>query len=82
MLLKIKIPNVSNLVKKTDFNRKINKIEKNITDHDNDKYITTPGFNKLAAGHFAVRLAQKNLANKNDIVVLVKKTDVDEKLNK
>ena len=37
-----KIPNVSNLVKKADYNRKISGIESNITiDHDHDKYITT-----------------------------------------
>ena len=31
-----KIPSVSNLVKKDDYNTKINKTEKNITDHDHD----------------------------------------------
>ena len=37
-----KIPNVSNLVKKTDYNTKISEIENKITtDHDHDKYITT-----------------------------------------
>ena len=35
------------LVKKTDYNTKINKIEKKITDHDHAKYITTQEFNKL-----------------------------------
>ena len=43
-----KIPNVSNLVKKTDYNTKISEIENKITtDHDHDKYITTQEFNKL-----------------------------------
>ena len=32
---------VSNLVKKTDYNTTINDIEKKITDHDHDEYITT-----------------------------------------
>ena len=41
------MPNVSNLVKKTDYDRKINEIGKKITDHDHDKYITIPEFNKL-----------------------------------
>ena len=36
-----KIPNVSTLVKKTEYNTKINETEKKITDHDHDKYITT-----------------------------------------
>ena len=41
-----KIPNVSNLVKKTDYNTKISEIEnKIITDHDHDKYITTRELN-------------------------------------
>ena len=44
-----KIPNVSNLVKKTDYDTKVNEIEKKISDHTHDKYITTPEFNELAA---------------------------------
>ena len=66
-----KIPNVSNLVRKTDYNTKINGTEKKISDHDHDKYITTPEFNKLTAENFAARLAQANL---------VTKTDFDDKL--
>ena len=42
---------------------KKNKIKKN-TDHSNDKYITTPEFNKLTAESFAARLAQVNLITK------------------
>ena len=39
------IPSVSNLVKKkTNYNTKITEIEKRLTDHDHDKYITTPEF--------------------------------------
>ena len=75
-----KIPNVSNLVKKTDYNTKISEIEKKITDHDHDKYITTPEFNQLTAENFAARLAQANLASKNDIANFIKKTDFDDKL--
>ena len=45
-----KIPDVSGLVKQTDYNTKISEIEKKITDHNYDKYITTPEFNNLAAG--------------------------------
>ena len=52
-----KIPNVSSLVKKTDYNTKISDIEKKITDHSHDKYITTPEFNTLAADVFNARLA-------------------------
>ena len=60
------IPNVSNLVKKNDYNTKINEIEKKITDHSHDKYITTPEFNKLTVENFAARLAQANLITKTD----------------
>ena len=52
----------SSLVKKTDYNSKINEIEKKMTDNNHDKYITTPEFNKLIAENFAARLAQANLA--------------------
>ena len=51
-------------IMKTDYNTKINEIEKKITDHDHDKYITTQGFNKLTSEDFTVRLAQTNLARK------------------
>ena len=36
--------------------------------------------NKLIAEHFTVKLAQANLASKNDIAALVKKTDFEDKL--
>ena len=52
-----RIPNVSSLVKKTDNNTKISDIEKKITDHNRDKYITTPEFNTMAASTFNARLA-------------------------
>ena len=64
--MKIKIPNVSNLVKKTDYNTKINEVEKKITDHNHGKYINTPEFNKLEAENFAARLAKANLVTKTD----------------
>ena len=51
--------------------QKVNEIEKKITDHKHDKYITTPEFNKLRAEHFATRWAQANL---------VTKTNFDDKL--
>ena len=60
-----KIPDDSGLVKKTDYNIKISDIEKKITDHDHDKYITTPEFNTMAASTFNARLAaQKDLIRK------------------
>ena len=50
------MPNVSNVVKKTDYDTKVNEIGKKITDHSQDKYITTPAFNKLTTENFAARL--------------------------
>ena len=67
-------------LKKADCKTIINEIGKKITDHDHDKYITTPKFNNLTAENFAPRLAQANLAYKSDIVNFVNKTDFDEKL--
>ena len=58
--------------KKTDYDSKVNKIEKKITDHKHNKYLTTPEFNKLTAKNFAARLARENL---------VTKTDFDDKLS-
>ena len=51
--VKNKIPNISNLVKKTDYDTKANEIEKKILDQKHDKYITTPEFNNLAAKKIA-----------------------------
>ena len=61
-----KIPNISSLFKKTDYDTKITEIEKKLTDHNRDEYITTPGFNTLAAGIFNARLAQANSVTKTD----------------
>ena len=65
--------------KKTDYDTKINEIEKKFTYQNHDKYITTPDFNKLTAENFDGRLAQANLVTKSDIVNFVNKTDFDEK---
>ena len=60
-----KIPSVSNLVKKTDYDTKITEIEKKLTNHNHGIYITTPEFDTLAAV-FNARLAQANLIGKTD----------------
>ena len=62
----------------TDYSTKFNEITKEINDHENDKYITTPEFNKLTAESFTAILAQANLASKGDIANFVKKTDFDD----
>ena len=64
---------MSNLVKKIDYNTRINKTERKISDHDHDKYITTPEFNKVTTENFPARLAQVNLASINDIANFVKR---------
>ena len=66
--------------KKIDHNTKNNEIQKANTNHDRDKYICTQELNKLTSRSFVARLAQANLARKNDVAALVKKTDFDDKL--
>ena len=67
--LENKIPDVSSLVKKTGYDTKITEIEKKLTDHNHDKYNTTPEFNTLAASVFNARLAQANLITNTDFDV-------------
>ena len=61
-----KIPSVSSLVKKKIHDAKLSELEKKLTDHNHDKYITTPEFNTLAASVFNARLAQENLITMTD----------------
>ena len=68
-----KIRNVSSLVTKTDYNIKISEIEKKVSDHNHDKYITTPEFNNLITENFKARLAQTNLVTKTDFDTELKK---------
>ena len=67
-----KIPDVGNLVKEKNYSTKVTEIENKLNNHNHDKYIDTPEFNKLAADIFNVRIAQANL---------VIKTDFDSKLS-
>ena len=62
-----KITNINGLVKKTGLRCKNYwNWKKTLTDHNHDKYITTPEFNTLAADVFNARLAQANLITKTD----------------
>ena len=61
-----KIPSVSSLVRKTNYDTKITEIEKKLTDHNHDKFITTPELNTLAASVLNARLAQADLITKTD----------------
>ena len=58
-----KIPSISGLVKKTDYNTKITDIENKLNNH---KYGATSEFNTLAADVFNARLAQAKLITKTD----------------
>ena len=61
------------LVKKADYDIKINEVEKN-TDHDHsNKYITTQEFIRLTVGNFGSSLKQEISASKIDIADFVKK---------
>ena len=65
-----RIPNVSNLVKKCNYNKNINKIEKKITDHDHsNKCIINLEFKILTSENFTARLKQLNLAAKKVLLV-------------
>ena len=61
-----KMPSVSNLVKKADYDTKISELEKKITDYNHNKYITTPEINTLTASIFNARLVQEHLITKTD----------------
>ena len=66
----------SDLVKKTDYDTKIDETEKK-NDHDhNNKYITSQEFNKFTSGSFVARLAKVKLATKDDIADIIKKEDI------
>ena len=58
-------------LKKADYQSKFTEIENKLTDHNNDKYITTSEFNKLTVENFSARLKEVNL---------VTKTSFDDKL--
>ena len=61
-----KIPSITGLVKKTDYNTKITDIENILNNHNHDKYVATSEFNTLAANVFNARSAQANLITKTD----------------
>ena len=60
------IPDVSILVNKAKYNTKICAIEKKLTDHNHEKYNTTPEFITMVASAFNGRLAQANLITNTD----------------
>ena len=58
---------------------KISETEKKVSDHNHNKYITTPEVDHLAAGVFTARLAQENLVTKTDFDTKLK--SLNKKIN-
>ena len=61
-----KIPSISNLVKKTDYDTIVTEIEKKLTDHNHDKYITTTELNKLGTDTVNTRIVREKLVKNTD----------------
>ena len=61
-----KIPNISSSVKKSRLWLKNYWNWKKLSDHNHDKYISTPEFNNLAVDVFNERLVQVNMVTKTD----------------
>ena len=53
-------------LKKTEYNTKVTETENKLTNHNHDKYITIPEFNKLAADVLNTRITQANLITKTE----------------
>ena len=60
-------------LKITNYDTKINELETKLTDHNHDKYITTPEFKKLTAEKFATRLRQAKANFDNKLISLHQK---------
>ena len=73
------------LLKKTDYDANVTEIENKLSNHNHDKYITTPEFNKFSAEVFDARLARANLVTKanfdNNISNLNNKIEENRALN-
>ena len=53
-------------LKKQIMTQKLANLKKKLTDHNHNRYITTPEFNTLASHVFNARLARANLIKKTD----------------
>ena len=54
---------------KTDYRTKVTEIENKLSNHNHDKYIDPPEFNKLVVEDFNARLAQANLVKKQILMI-------------
>ena len=64
-----KIPDISSLAKKTDYDTKVTEIEIKLNNHNHDKYIDTQEFSKLAADVINARRAQAKLTTKTIMMI-------------
>ena len=69
---KNKIPNISGLVKQTDYDAKILDTHK--------KYFTAPDYNKFTKDILDAKIKEKELVDKSDIFNLIKIFDLNTKL--
>ena len=69
---------MSTLVKKADYDTKMDGTEKKLDDHHGNKYITTQKINRVRVENFEARLKQANLTAKAAIAHYVKKTDFND----
>ena len=65
-----KISDVRSLVRKANYDTKISDLEKKLSDHNHDKYITTPEFNALTADHFNCKISTSKFNRKRQILML------------
>ena len=80
----IKTTDTRNLLRKTDYDKKISEIQKNKktpTGYDHSNRYTTQELNNLTVENFAARLAQAKLATKDDTANLIKKNVLDKLKN-
>ena len=80
----IKTTDTRNLLRKTDYDKKISEIQRNKktpTDYDHSNRYTTQELNNLTVENFAARLAQAKLATKDDTANLIKKNVLDKLKN-
>ena len=72
-----KIPDIIGLVTKTNYNTKISEIERKVSDHNHDKYITTPEFNTLFARVFDAKIKLSNFVPKTEFDIRFKKLAIE-----
>ena len=64
-LVENKVPDISSLVKKTDYNTKVSETAKKVTNLNHDKYITPPELNKLTVENLCCKFETSKCCKKN-----------------